>query len=72
MATLAENFLADLDELSEGEEEEEQQQQQQQEDEKEDEEKGNGDDDKVRLFSFFDAAVARSLAFSSFAAAGGT
>ena len=64
MATLAENFLADLDELSEGEEEE--QQQQQQEDEKEEEEKGNGDD-KVCLFSsssVFDAAVALSLARS--------
>ena len=64
MATLAENFLADLDELSEGEEEE--QQQQQQEDEKEEEEKGNGDD-KVCLFSsssVFDAAVALSLSRS--------
>ena len=63
MATLAENFLADLDELSEGEEEE---QQQQQEDEKEEEEKGNGDD-KVCLFSsssVFDAAVALSLSLS--------
>jgi len=63
MATLAENFLADLDELSEGEEEE---QQQQQEDEKEEEEKGNGDD-KVCLFSsssVFDAAVALSLSLA--------
>ena len=66
MATLAENFLADLDELSEGEEEE--QQQQQQEDEKEEEEKGNGDD-KVCLFSsssVFDAAVALSLSLARF------
>ena len=52
MATLAENFLADLDELSDGEQEQQQQDKE--------EEKGNGDD-KVRIVFFFNARRALSL-----------
>ena len=67
MATLAENFLADLDELSEGEEEEQQPQDRGGvEEDGDDEGKGNGDD-KVRLgFASFGAAAAAPSCFLLF------